>query len=153
MPWLNNKTFLGETQHPHLLTPDRKPTTDQSTNTTKDQLGEPKSFIGVSYRNMGEGVTYRSRSDSKDGCITKAYANTSDSSQKLGAWDTLHSVQAAQQVRVSFPRDSVGLNLSKPFTGSFAGFCFFQEAALVSGSSLQFGLLRSERDFQLLLIL
>lgn len=39
----------------HLLPPDKKPTTAQSTNTTKVQLGEPKRFTGVSYRNMDEG--------------------------------------------------------------------------------------------------
>ena len=39
----------------HLLPPDKKPTTAQSTNTTKVQLGDPKRFTGVSYRNMDEG--------------------------------------------------------------------------------------------------
>jgi hypothetical protein len=39
-----------------LLTSDREPTTDQSMNTTKVQLGDPMSFIGVTYRNMGEGL-------------------------------------------------------------------------------------------------
>lgn len=29
---------------------------DRSTDTTKVQLGEPMSFIGVTHRNMGEGL-------------------------------------------------------------------------------------------------
>ena len=37
-----------------LLTPDSEPTTDQSTNVTKVQLGEPMSFTGVTYRGMDE---------------------------------------------------------------------------------------------------
>lgn len=37
-----------------------KPTAEQSTDTTKDQLGEPGSFIGVAYWSMGE-VIFRSR--------------------------------------------------------------------------------------------
>ena len=43
-------------QHTCLLTTDRELLTVQSTNTTKVQLGEPVSFIGVTYRNMGEGL-------------------------------------------------------------------------------------------------
>jgi hypothetical protein len=35
-----------------FLTPYRELTTDQSNDTTKDQLDELMSFIGVSYRNM-----------------------------------------------------------------------------------------------------
>ena len=42
---LCGKTFSGETQYTHLLTPDRDPTTDQSTETTEIQFGEPVSFI------------------------------------------------------------------------------------------------------------
>lgn len=37
---LYDQTFSGEMQHTHLLTPDRKPMTDQSTHTTKVQLAE-----------------------------------------------------------------------------------------------------------------
>ena len=48
------KTFPGEKQYICLLTSEWNPTTDQSTDTTKVQLGEPMSFIGVTYRNMGE---------------------------------------------------------------------------------------------------
>ena len=41
------KTFPGEMQQKHLLTPDRKSTTEQSVDTTKVQLGEPIKFIWV----------------------------------------------------------------------------------------------------------
>jgi hypothetical protein len=51
----NYHTLPGETQHTHLLTPGRKPMTDKSMS-TKVQLDEPKSFIGVTYRNMSEGL-------------------------------------------------------------------------------------------------
>lgn len=45
----------GKTEHTDLLTPDGKPMIDQSTDTTKVQLGEPTGFTGVTYRNTGEG--------------------------------------------------------------------------------------------------
>lgn len=35
---------------------DKEPRTDQSAHTTKVLLGEPMGFIGVTYRNMGEGL-------------------------------------------------------------------------------------------------
>lgn len=38
----------------HLLTPYMELTTEQSMETTEVQLGEPVSFTGVTYRNMGE---------------------------------------------------------------------------------------------------
>lgn len=49
---LFEKTFPEETQHTCLLTPEREPTI--RTEPTKAWLGEPMSFIGVIYRNMGE---------------------------------------------------------------------------------------------------
>ena len=36
--------------------PTSEPTTDLSTDNTKNQLGEPISFTGVTYRSMGEGL-------------------------------------------------------------------------------------------------
>lgn len=48
--------FFRGTQHTHLFIPDRKTTTDKSTNTTAVQFGDPKSFIGVAY--LGEGSHY-----------------------------------------------------------------------------------------------
>lgn len=41
------KTFPGEMQQKHLLTPDRKSTTEQSVDTTQVRLGEPINFIWV----------------------------------------------------------------------------------------------------------
>lgn len=35
---------------------DKEPRTDQSAHTTKVLLGEPMGFIGVTYRNVGEGL-------------------------------------------------------------------------------------------------
>ena len=43
------------TQHTCLFIPDREPTTDRSTDTTEVQFDEPMSFIGVTYKNKGEG--------------------------------------------------------------------------------------------------
>ena len=41
--------FPRETQHTCLLTTDKEPMMGQSKDTTKVQLGEPMSFIGVTY--------------------------------------------------------------------------------------------------------
>lgn len=49
-----DKIFPGEMMHTHLLTPNRKPMTGQSTDNTNVQLNEPISFIGVSYRSVDE---------------------------------------------------------------------------------------------------
>lgn len=46
-------TFSWKNVYNHLLTPDREPTTDQSMDTTKVQLGELISFIGVTHKTMG----------------------------------------------------------------------------------------------------
>jgi hypothetical protein len=45
-----------EMQHTHLFIPNREAMIDRSTDTTKVQRGEPMSLIGVTYRNMGEGL-------------------------------------------------------------------------------------------------
>ena len=47
---LCEKTFPRKVLHTCLLTPDRKPKTNQSMETIKVQLGEPMNFIGVTYR-------------------------------------------------------------------------------------------------------
>lgn len=51
-----DKTFPGETQDTHVLTPDSEPTTDQSTDAIKVHPSEPVNFIGVSYRNIDKGL-------------------------------------------------------------------------------------------------
>ena len=55
-------------------------------NTTKVQLREPMSFIGVPYRSMGEGL--QEQKCLKDSCITKAHPRC-DSSLKLGSYRQL----------------------------------------------------------------
>lgn len=50
-----------------------------------------------------------------------------DSSQKLGTWSTLCSIQAVEPVG------------ERPFQGGSAGLSLFQAAGLVLESSLQFG--------------
>lgn len=42
--------------HIYPLTPDCEPTTDRSVNSTEVQLGKSRSFIGVTYRNEGQGL-------------------------------------------------------------------------------------------------
>jgi hypothetical protein len=42
-----DKTFSEERKHICLITPSREPMIDQSTGTTRVQLDEPISFIGV----------------------------------------------------------------------------------------------------------
>ena len=49
-----------------LFTLDKEPRTDQSAHTTEVLRGEPISFIGVTYRNMGEGLL----TCNKDRCST-----------------------------------------------------------------------------------
>ena len=76
---LCDKTFTGETKHIHLFTSDRDPMISQRMDTTIVQHCEKTGFMGVTYRN---------RNDSQ----TAAYPSTGDSSQKLGTWNTLHSL-------------------------------------------------------------
>lgn len=53
---LCDKIFLRKMQHTCPLSPDRKPTTDQSIDTTRVQLGEPMTFIEFTYRSIVEGL-------------------------------------------------------------------------------------------------
>lgn len=62
---------------------------NQSSDTTKVQLGEPVSFIGVT------GLWGRDYLGTK---MTHQGLQHRDNSQKLGTWSTLLSLQAAQQV-------------------------------------------------------
>ena len=54
--WCCVKRLPREMQCSYLFTPDREIMNVQITDTTEVQLGEPVSFIGMSYRNMGEGL-------------------------------------------------------------------------------------------------
>jgi hypothetical protein len=51
-----DESIFGEVQLTTLLIFDIDPTTEYSIDTVKIQLGEPMSFIGVIYRNMGEEI-------------------------------------------------------------------------------------------------
>lgn len=51
---LCDKIFPREIQHTNLLIPARETTTNQRTDTIKVQQGEPRTFIGAIYRNLGE---------------------------------------------------------------------------------------------------
>ena len=63
----------------------KEPRTDQSAHTTRVLLGEPISFIGVTYRNMGEGlVTGAEMTQRQLHC--QSLPSVGDSSQKLGTW-------------------------------------------------------------------
>ena len=92
---LFDKTFPGEIQRTNLPTPDRKPMTDQSMDTTKVQLGKPLTLIGVTY-GYGWEVTRAEMPWRR--LHHKVHPSMGDSLQKLGTWSTLHSLQAAQQV-------------------------------------------------------
>ena len=49
----------------------KEPRTDQSAHTTKILLGEPISFIEVTYRNMGEGLLTGAEMTQKTSASTK----------------------------------------------------------------------------------
>lgn len=56
-PLLFNMTkLLLERCNTHLLTPGRKSTTDQTTDTTKAHLGEAMSFVRVTYWSIVDGL-------------------------------------------------------------------------------------------------
>jgi hypothetical protein len=76
------------------------------------------SFIGVTYRNVGEDL--QEQKWLRGSCITKAQPSMGDS------WSTLHSAKAAEQVGV-FPSDSTVLNLT-----SSAASCSFQAPGLIA---------------------
>lgn len=48
--------YSCEDMNKSLLTSDKESTTDQNTDTAKVQLGESMSYIGVTCRNMNEGL-------------------------------------------------------------------------------------------------
>ena len=88
------------TEQTCLHTLNRDHMTNQSTNITKVQLGEPMSFIGVTYRNMGEGsctgAEMTQRQLYHQGPPQHEWQLTN-----LETWGTLHSLQVAQLVSAS----------------------------------------------------
>ena len=73
---------------------------------TKVQLGESVSFIGVTYRSVGEGLLIGAE-------ITERQLYRQSPPTKLGTWSTLYSLQAAQWIEELFIGTSIGLNLFK----------------------------------------
>jgi hypothetical protein len=63
----------------------------------KVQLCKPMSFIGVTYRNMGEGFLTGAEMTQRQLGLTTAHPSMGDSSQELETRSTLHSLQAAPQ--------------------------------------------------------
>lgn len=116
-----DKTFLGQdSTHIGVY---RKPTTKPKYGYHQSSTWWIMSFIGVTYRNMGEGsctgAEMTQRQLYHQGPPQHEWQLTN-----LETWSTLHSLQAAQQVgecpfRVTLP-------------GSSAGFCFFRAAGLVA---------------------
>lgn len=56
--------------------------TDQGTDTIKVQVGEPMSFIGMPYRNLGEGL-FTGREMTQRQLYHRAHLNVGDNSQML----------------------------------------------------------------------
>jgi hypothetical protein len=63
----------------------KEPRTDQPAHTTKVLLGELISFIGVAYRNMGEGLLTGTEMTQKQ-LHRQSLPSVGDSSQKLRTW-------------------------------------------------------------------
>ena len=87
----------------------KEPRTDQSAHTTKVLLGEPISFIGVTYRNMSEGLLTGAEMTQRQ-LHRQSLPSIGDSSQKLGTWKTAQHVDGSKGWRMSIPGASVGLN-------------------------------------------
>ena len=81
-----------------LFTLDKEPRTDQSAHTTEVLRGEPISFIGVTYRNMGEGLLTGAEM-TQGSCITEAHA-TWVTAQKAG--ETAQPIVRSTGWRISF---------------------------------------------------
>ena len=61
--------FPGRSNTHNLFTPDREPMTDQSTDRTN--VGEPMSFIGVTYRNFGDRLLIGANMSSETATLPK----------------------------------------------------------------------------------
>lgn len=84
--------------------------TDQSTDATKVQLDKPVSFIGVTYRNMGEGFLTGAEM-TQTPCITKAHPSMNDISQSLEPELTAQPAGSTAGWSESFPGAPDCLNL------------------------------------------
>jgi hypothetical protein len=113
-----DKTSPRGIQH----TPDWEPTSDQRMDTTiQVQRGKPQSFIGTTYRSMGEGILTGIEMTQRQ-LHFQSPPSISDSSQ---SWEPgAHCTGRSAGWSLAFPGASVALNL-------------FEEAWLVSASSRQ----------------
>lgn len=110
------KCFPGEIKNTHLLTPRRELKIDQSTDTTKAQLGEPMCFLGVTCRNM-DGCLHEHEC-LKDSCITQARPSMGDGSLP---WEPGADCTAYRQLHRLGSALSRCLGWSKALSGSWAG--------------------------------
>ena len=92
--WGVTKVFLGR-HYTRLPATEMETTTAQRTDITKVQLGKPVSFIGVIYGNMGVRSLNRNRNHLI--VISPNLSPAWMTGHKLGTWNTLHSLQTAQQ--------------------------------------------------------
>ena len=76
---LYNKSFPEQELHTHLLMSDREPMTDQSTDRTN--VGEPMSFIGVTYRNFGDRLLIGANMSAETATLPKFHLSMGENSQ------------------------------------------------------------------------
>lgn len=88
------KIISGEMKHIHLLSPVREPTTDQSMDDTKVQLGESMSFTGV---------THRSRSDAGRAASPGPTPSWVTAHKRWGTQSTLRSLQIVGRTELVLP--------------------------------------------------
>lgn len=101
---LHDKIFPGETQHTYLLIPPW----------TKVHLGEPMSFIKVTYRNMGEGSLIGAEMTQRQ-LHGQTHSSMGDSSQ---SWEPGAHCTACRQLSRSKSVLSGFFGWSKPLPGS-----------------------------------
>ena len=93
-----------------LFTLDKEPRTDQSAHTTEVLHGEPISFIGVTYRNMGEGLITGAEMTQRQ-LYHQSPHSVGDSSKSWEPRETAQPVDGSTGWTVSFLSASVGLNV------------------------------------------
>lgn len=88
-------TFLREIQHVHLPTARKEPITDPSMDTTKFQFGKTMGFIGVTYRNMEEGLLARIQMIQRQLHLQSLHQQKQQFPQ-LKKWSMVNSLSEAQ---------------------------------------------------------
>lgn len=120
----------------HLLSPNREPITDQSTNTIQIQSGEPF------YRNMSEGL--QKQKQLKDSCITKVYLSMGDSSHSWGHCTACRQLKRLGSVLSRWPALLLQASSQFLFLPSSRSYLTVLAAWLDWESSLQFSFARLE---------